>query len=119
MQAAACTGILFVVLMALLLAAPVLGLAGADLSEGSILAVVILVYVAVRIFGLTIQVRHLVRHGAAQAVSACLSAAVTAAIVGGLAGFAGMPDLGVVLIGVVLEITIVALMITPAQSRPW
>ena len=52
-----------------------------SLLRGPILAVVILVYVAVRIFGLTIQVRYLVRHGAAQTVSACLSAAVTAASV--------------------------------------
>ena len=118
-QAAACSGILFVVFLAFLLIAPVLGLAGADISEGSLLAVGILVLVVVRIFGLTLQVRYLVRHGAAQAVSACLTAAVAAAIVCGLAGLAGLPDPGVLLVGVVLEITMVALMIRPAPSRSW
>lgn len=109
--------LLFVVGVVGLLSAPVLGLAGADISEGSVKASVILVIVVIDLVSLAFQVRYVAQQGAERAVLACLTAAVTTQVVGTLAGFAGLPSLALSVGGAVLGITVVALMIRPAQVR--
>lgn len=118
-QTAAFSGVFFVVALVFLLLAPLIGLAGADISEGSFLAAGIVVIIAIRLFSLTLQVRYIARNGAEQAVLACLTALVAAMIVGSLAGLLGVPSIGLTVVAVVVEISVAALLIRPVQSRTW
>lgn len=109
--------ILFVVGMVGLFAAPVLGLAGADVTERSLTAGVLLVIVAAEVLGLALQVRYLVRQGAERAVTACLTAEVASVVIGEVAGVARIPALGLTILGAVIAISVVALLIRPPARR--
>ena len=109
--------VFFVVGMVGLFTAPVLGLAGAQITEKSFMAGAFLVIVAIEVFTLALQVRYIVRQGAERAVTACLVADLATLGIGELAGVAGIPALGRTILGTVIVISVVALLIRPPAAR--
>jgi hypothetical protein len=116
-QIAVATAILFVVLLAGLLLAPFLGLAGADPSEGAVLFVLIGAVVGVRFYSLLLQARYIRRRGGRQALLACVTAFVAVAVAGPLLVLLGLPSGLVFVAGAVAEISLVAIMIGPLTPR--
>ena len=111
-----CMCVLFVLALVGLVMGPFLGLAGAKVTEGGVLVAFVVVVVVVWACGIALQVRYIRRRGGALVVTACLAALAAALLLDAVLDLIGIPRWYVLLLGVLTEITIVALLTTPSAS---